>query len=290
VNAAVAIKPGFTCLICKGSNHQPVFHEFGIDILRCQRCRHVFSSYTADPHYQEFWGSEVEPGDHKYWSQERMPMYRDFQRRFIAGRSGRLVDMGCGLGFFLKSMARYSQWESHGCEISPSAAAYARNTLGLKNVINSRLESVDLPLRSFDVITMWDVIDHIPYPDDLLNRCHQLLKNGGLCFIRTPNVDVQLTRARLKQSLFGMKPDSTYLQARDHVHQYSVDSIYRLLERNRFTRIKFIHLAPVQPTGMAKLPVKFAKVAGSMAIRALDTISGGRWNLDNLFVLASKVE
>ncbi len=290
MSTAIAITPGFACLICRGSNHRPVFHEFGIDILRCQGCGHVFSSYEADPHYEGFWGSEVEQGEHKYWNRARTPMYRDFQKRFIAQRSGRLLDMGCGLGFFLKSMTRFPQWESYGCEISPAAAAYARNSLGLVNVINSPLEAVDLPWHSFDVITMWDVIDHVPFPDAVLNRCHQLLKNGGLCFIRTPNVTVQLLRARLKQSLLGMKPESSYLQAREHLHQYSIDSMYRLLERNRFTRIKFIHLTPVQSAGVANLPLRFAKIATSMAIRTLDTISGGQWNFDNLFVLARKVE
>ena len=66
------------------------------------------------------------------------------------------------------------------------------NQRNLANVLNSPLESVDLPWRSFDVITMWDVIDHVPCPDPLLNRCHQLLNDGGLCFIRTPNVTVQV--------------------------------------------------------------------------------------------------
>ena len=69
---------------------------------------------------------------------------------------------------------------------------------------------------SFDIVTMWDVIDHILRPDPLLKRCHALLREGGICFIRTSNIFNQLLRARLKKLVWGMQPGVTYLQARDH--------------------------------------------------------------------------
>ena len=176
------------CLMCGGLQHRPIFNEFGIDILRCRACQHVFSSFRADPHYDGFWGEGVAESDLWYWQEARSSMYQDFCERFLMGRSGRLLDMGCGLGFFLHAMAPYATWEAYGCEISPVAVRYARETLGLTNVICSRLEEADVPQSSFDLITMWDVIDHIPRPDPLLRRCHALLREGGICFMRTPNV------------------------------------------------------------------------------------------------------
>ena len=277
------------CLMCGGRQHRPIFNEFGIDILRCRACHHVFSSFRSDPHYDGFWGEGVAESDLLYWKEARSTMYQDFFERFLIGRSGRLLDMGCGLGFFLKAMAPYANWEAYGCEISPVAVRYARDTLGLTNVICSRLEEADLPQSSFDLITMWDVIDHIPRPDPLLRRCHALLREGGICFMRTPNVIIQLLRARLKQLLWRMQPGVAYLQARDHAHHYSMSSIRKLLERNGFSRVQFIHLRPVQRvSGGKKGALRGAQNVGFEVVRALAMVSRGHVNFDNLFVLAHK--
>ena len=67
-----------------------------------------------------------------------------------------------GPGLIPVTVAPQANWEAYGCEISPAAVRYARETLGLTNVICARLDEVDLPPSSFDLVTMWDVIDHIP--------------------------------------------------------------------------------------------------------------------------------
>jgi len=275
--------------MCGGFRYRPIFNEGGIDILRCRECHHVFSSFPADAHYDGFWGEEVAEGDHAYWKTARTRMYQDFIKGFLVGRSGRLLDMGCGLGFFLKIVAPQANWEAYGCEISPAAVRYARETLGLTNVICARLDEVDLPPSSFDLVTMWDVIDHIPRPDPLLRRCHTLLRKGGICFIRTPNISIQLPRARLKKLLRGIQPGIAYLQARDHAHHYSMACIRRLLERNGFARVQFMHLHPVQsPSGSKTWFLRGAKNMWFEAVRALAIASGGYLNFDNLFVLAHK--
>jgi SAM-dependent methyltransferase len=271
------------CLLCGGLDHRPVFTEDGVDILECRRCGHVFSSFAADPHYAGFWGDEVPEGEHVYWSRARARMHRDFAERFLAGRSGRLLDMGCGLGFFLHAMAAYPGWERYGCEISPAAARYARERLG-QNVVCTRLEDADLPAGSFDVITLWDVLEHVLRPDPLLARCHALLRPGGVCFVRSPNVAVHLPRARLGSWLGMTRPGPGYLQPRDHMHHYSGGSLRRLLERNGFSGVEVLHLAPIQAPG----PGGLAKGLVATAVRLVAAATGGRLNLDNLFVAARK--
>ncbi len=277
------------CLMCGGLRHRRVFNEHGTDICRCRNCGHVFSSYPANPHHDGYWGEEVEETDHVYWKTARLPMYGDFFKRFIAGRSGRLLDMGCGLGFFVKAMAAHPTWEAHGCEISPAAVRYAREKLGLRNVSAGRLEEAELPDGSFDLITMWDVIDHIPRPDPVLRRCHALLRDDGRLFLRAPNITVQLPRAWLNRLVRGMRPGVTYLQARDHAHHYSASSLTRLLLRNGFSSIELLHLRPVGSVSTRNRWLRQgAKNLGFEAVRALAFVSGGRLNLDNLFVVARK--
>jgi SAM-dependent methyltransferase len=288
-DAAGAHSEPLHCLLCDGVQHRPILRELGIDILRCENCGHVFSSFRADPHYAGFWGTEVPPGEHFYWSKARARMHSAFFRRFVARRSGRLLDMGSGLGFFLKAMAAYPAWETHGCEISPAAVKYAREQLGLKNVHCSRLQDVELPAGSFDIVTMWDVLDHILHPDALLSRCHTLLKEGGILFIRAPNASIQLPRARLMNAIGAIRPDVRYLQASDHAHYYSMRSIRQLLQRNGFADIAFIHLPPIETgAGGRGVFVNLAKSISFQILRAIAVCSGGRLNYDNLFVVAWK--
>ena len=284
----VTVRP---CLLCGGRHSRPVFEEFGIDIVRCRACRHVYSSYAGDPHYDGFWGEAVrEDGcESRYWERARAGMYQDFLNRFVAGRSGRLLDMGCGLGYFVKAMARFPTWETHGCEISPAAVRYARETLGLSTVVCTRLEDAAWPRESFDVITIWDVIDHLRDPDPVLRHCRDLLKRDGVCFIRTPNVSLHLPRARLKKLVRGMRPDIAYLQARDHCHHYSTDRIRALLERNGFARVTFTHLRPVDSLSSSwGASRQIARRVWLETVRGLAKATGGRLNLDNLFVVAHR--
>ena len=280
--------PSLRCLLCGGLRHCVVFSEGEIDIVRCRECQHVFSSYAGNPHYDGYWGEEVADEDHLYWRDARQGMYQDFIKKFLAGRSGRLLDMGCGLGFFPRTVSQVERWEAYGCEISQAAVRYAQSKLGLSNIVCSRLDEVDLPRESFDVITMWDVIDHILRPDPLLGRCHALLRDGGICFIRTPNVSIQLLRARIKKLVTGLSPGVSYLQARNHAHHYSMSSIRKLLRRNGFERVEFVHLRPVQAVNDRTGLVRGATNASFQVVRALAVLSGGRLNFDNLFVVAFK--
>jgi 2-polyprenyl-3-methyl-5-hydroxy-6-metoxy-1,4-benzoquinol methylase len=275
------------CLICGHSEHTTVLRELEIDILRCRQCGHIFSSFEADPHYQGFWGDEVADTGHVYWSQARDPMYQDFLRRFVVGRSGRLLDIGCGLGFFLRRVAEVSGWEAYGSEISPAAARYAREKLGTSKILCGPPEEIDLPQESFDIVTLWDVLDHLARPDPLLGRCRALLKSGGICFIRTPNIRLQLPRARINRMLQGTRAGVSYLQARDHLHHYSSTTIRTLLERNGFAAVEFLHLRPVQDPDGGRVR-RFAKAGWFTAVKLLAAASRGRLNYDNLFVVARK--
>jgi 2-polyprenyl-3-methyl-5-hydroxy-6-metoxy-1,4-benzoquinol methylase len=279
------------CLLCGGTDHVVVFREFDVDVLRCRRCAHVFSAHDAATDYEGYWGEEIEDANEFYWEEAHEVMWEDFFARFVAGRPpGRLLDVGCGLGFFLRAMQRrFPDWEAEGYEISPAAVRHARERLGVANVQEGQIVPGTLPPRHFDVVTMWDVLEHLKEPDRLLRCLHDALLPGGVCFLHTPNVQIQIPKAKVKRLVRGMRKDLHYLEARDHLHLYSPTTVRILLERCGFIDVSLLHHRPVQSVaGSRSTVLRLAKNAAFQAARILDGAAGGRLNLDNLHVSARR--
>jgi len=277
------------CIICQQSNTKIVFTEFGIDILKCKNCGHVFSSYDADEDYDGYYGEKIEFSDQFWWDQAHEKMYNDFCRRFIANKSGRLLDVGCGLGHFVKKISSYPDWQVYGYEISRPAVEFAGNKLGLKNIYGGKVEKSDFPKKYFDIITLWDVIEHIPNPHPLLFYLGSILKDDGLLFVHTPNIKVQLPKAKIKKMIKGMRAGVHYLEAKDHINNYSVKTIKKVLYNNGFSQVEFIHFHPIQSvSGSKSIILKFIKNFWFIFSLALYAITFGKVNIDNLFVIARK--
>jgi len=102
--------------------------------------------------------------------------------------AGRLLDVGCATGDFLDVMREIPGWQVTGVELSAHAADYARTELGL-DVLVGTLEENHLADASFDVVTLWNVFEHLPDPLATLREIHRILKPSGLLVINTPNLD-----------------------------------------------------------------------------------------------------
>ena len=98
---------------------------------------------------------------------------------------GSLLDVGCGHGVLLDE-ARKRGYETTGLELSADAARHARETLGL-DVQEVPLESFDPGERRFDVIMLADLIEHLEDPVRALDRCYELLADGGVLCVVTPD-------------------------------------------------------------------------------------------------------
>jgi SAM-dependent methyltransferase len=121
------------------------------------------------------------------WLRHRQLRTRCVQVTRLA-TSGRLLDVGCSTGLFLNEMQRYGQWELCGVEPSAEAARYARERFGL-DVRQGRLEDAAFGEVCFDIITLWDVLEHLPDPGAAVERMRDLLAPGGRVILSVPNLD-----------------------------------------------------------------------------------------------------
>jgi len=143
---------------------------------------------------------------------------------YIGDRSKRLLDIGCGNGFFLKFM-KENGWEVFGIEPSPKASEYARS-LDL-NVFNITLEEFtnDKWFNYFDFINLKCVLEHIQNPVEVLKICKSLLKDSGMIRIEVPN---DFNTLQLQVHKLG-KPQ-WWIAIPDHINYFNFYSLEKLLE------------------------------------------------------------
>jgi SAM-dependent methyltransferase len=138
---------------------------------------------------------------------------------------GTLLDVGCALGGFLAA-AKEHGFEVEGVEIAEYAAEQARTRLHIK-VTNSDIYSAELAPESYDVITMWDVIEHLPDPNLALEKIIRALRPKGYVVFSTG--DVSSAWARLTGKRWQL------LTPPQHLYFFSQCSISGLLKRHNFS-------------------------------------------------------
>lgn len=121
---------------------------------------------------------------------EKWLNYRRWQvrRRLITHykESGSILDVGCATGVFLHELRKTGGWQTFGIDISETALKYARQRLQL-DVFVGELREAQFADNQFDVVTFWDVIEHVPEPLKTLKEVARILKDDGILVINTPN-------------------------------------------------------------------------------------------------------
>lgn len=98
---------------------------------------------------------------------------------------GKFLDIGCATGVFL-DMAKKDGYDVVGVDVSAFACEYAQEHFGIPTFCG-KIEDLPLKEKSFDVITMWDVLEHVPDPNAFLKNVWKLLKDDGILFLLTIN-------------------------------------------------------------------------------------------------------
>jgi 2-polyprenyl-3-methyl-5-hydroxy-6-metoxy-1,4-benzoquinol methylase len=139
----------------------------------------------------------------------------------------RILDVGTGTGLFVR-VARDSGYEPVALELHRQNVEKLRND-GFQ-VIDRPLEAAGIKDNSFDLVTMWEVLEHIVNPRSLLLEIHRILKKNGTLFILVPNADSLVTRIlQEKSGTFG---------GHSHVNFFNTDNLSRILEDTGFNPLE----------------------------------------------------
>lgn len=181
-----------TCPICRFTACQQGAAKNGYRYLRCQACGATFlhpmpSAEACAQQYQGgdyFTGSEVGYHDYAAIHKALAPRFRRRLRELAEQqpRLGKLLDMGCADGLFLR-LAQDMGWEVTGVEIASDMACKVSQKLGI--AVYTTLD--EAPTAHFDVVTLWEVLEHLPEPSAALRQVRRRLRPGGILALSTPN-------------------------------------------------------------------------------------------------------
>lgn len=194
-------------------------------IVKCLQCGLVFdSTHPAEEEVLRFY-SEVEDKGYLKNIASRRAMFKDNFSRIssLLPATGKLLDVGSYCGVFLK-IAQQQGYDTLGVEPSEWAAKYSRETMGQEAVVGT-LKDVPPEKGNFDVITMWDVMEHLPHPMAEMALVKSRLKPGGIFVFATLNIDNWAPKLLKEQWPWFMDM---------HLYYFDKKTVGRMLEKNNF--------------------------------------------------------
>ena len=121
--------------------------------------------------------------DRHWWFQSRLRMIEGMLRRHVGPAPGRMLDLGCGTGMFLKR--RQAEGLAFGSDLSPAALDYCRSR-GIVNLVRADARRIPLADSSMDLVTAFDLIEHVDDDRGLIEEAWRVLRPGGLLVATVP--------------------------------------------------------------------------------------------------------
>lgn len=239
------------CLLCNHSDLRTMKRYAAHHLVQCGNCGFVFAGSipgtdTLLRHYEGY-------GRKNYLSPITVKRYEELLTIFERFRkNNRLLDVGCGIGYFLV-VAKAKNWEVHGTEFTDDAIRICREK-GL-TVQQGMLQTGNYEPSSFDVITTFEVIEHINNPKEEVRKFHSLLRKGGIVYVTTPNFQ-SLSRLLLREKW-------NVIAYPEHLSYYTQATLTRLFTEAGFS------LLNLRTTGMSITRLKTSlRLSGQSFIAA----------------------
>jgi 2-polyprenyl-3-methyl-5-hydroxy-6-metoxy-1,4-benzoquinol methylase len=232
-----------TCPLCGPDAKQNLRYDFSpFRVIRCAECGLDFLSprFTEKDILEFYQGEDYYTPSHARQGYDdyldlRNAWVKTFRRRLkdisAYKKEGRILDIGCGPGFFLEAAQEMGYIDLWGIDPSDFIVGVAREKFGEKILLGT-IESEELEPESFDMLTAFDVFEHIYRPVDFVNRAYELLREDGVLAFTTPNPRSVLAYIFGKQWVSFKLPE--------HVFYWSPKTVRKVLE-DKFEIIEIRH-------------------------------------------------
>lgn len=208
------------------------FQKHGL--YHCNNCSLVFMKrIPSDQELQTYYTNAYDRTS--YFSPITRKRYEELLDSFEPYRkTNRILDIGCGYGFFLE-IAQKRGWEVYGSELTPQACETCEEK-GIRTFLGELPEN-SFEKESFDVVVAIEVLEHLRSPLDYVKEIKNLLRQGGLLYLTTPNFNAYL-RYRLKDKY-------DVIEYPNHLTYFTRRSLRFLFEKEGFISKK------IETTGMS---------------------------------------
>jgi len=223
-----------SCPVCGGEDFNHLFDKAGEPFVRCAGCGLTLinprPNFTAIRQgYDAAYSAGYTRKATKKLRRARGRVKR-LQQRYRLG--GRWLDVGCSAGFVVKA-AEEAGFEAHGVDLEASAIEYGRETLGLASVSVGLLHEQAYPDAWFNVISAYDVIEHVPDLHAFVAELKRILSPVGVLDLGTPDIGHWRVPRRL-ESWPEFKPS-------EHLYYFNRGTLTRLLAQHdlEVVRVRF---------------------------------------------------
>ena len=220
------------CILCDTDQTTPylvapdMYTSERYRLVRCTCCGLIRTDRPPSSENLYVYGGTADAGARFGLTQSLLRWFRRVRaHQFTEGRSGRALDVGCGDGSFLAALAQEG-WDVYGTELSASIAASATQRLGGRIRVGEIDNKTSHPDASFDLITLWHVLEHLENPRKALAEVRRLIKPDGTVVIAVPNI-------RSLQALI-FKQDWLHLDVPRHRWHFDPQTLRDLAERCGF--------------------------------------------------------
>ncbi|MBA2613428.1 MAG: class I SAM-dependent methyltransferase [Bacteroidetes bacterium] len=220
------------CCAC-GNNDNNKFHlkyqKEKFAVVTCDICSLHFIPpyYRKQIEYTQYKNADVTAAvraGNNWIKIQRHKLRFKFIQKFI--KSGNLFDLGAGWGHFMLA-GKELGYDVYGVEISEQPYLYCVNDLKLP------VDHIDFfemdESKKFDIITMWDVLEHIDKADEFLAKCNKLTKPGGYLVLQVPQIDSYFAKRH---------KDNWKMMGLDHVNYFGKETITRILANSGYEVVK----------------------------------------------------
>lgn len=234
------------CVSCGGNTERLLkevqFEENRFRVVQCRKCGLVFTNPQPSPEWIK--SSHDNAKGVGFYSHKGA---RSYHWHYINGlkiiakfhSSGKLLDVGCGVGYFL-NMAKRRGYDVLGIDFSSVAVAAAKEKYNL-NIMKGEIRDYGFKPGIFNVITLWNVLEHLYEPEKDLSIIFKYLSSEGILFIETPNIILRAAMLKYgisKMLLKGLKRDSNLI-AWEHLFYWNPYNLRNMLFRVGFSAIWF---------------------------------------------------